>query len=127
MRGGASLVSRKHHELRVWQRSIDLVKSVYRLTSSFPSAENFGLTAQMRRCAISVPSNIAEGAARNSKKEFLHFLGIARGSLSELETQFIIAEELGYVRTEGSLSAILDETFGLLSGLINSLKKVTNE
>ena len=118
---------RTHHELRAWQRSIELVKEVYRLTTSFPSSENFGLIAQMRRCAVSIPSNIAEGAARNSKKEFLHFLGIARGSLSELETQFIIAGELGYVNAARSLQPILDEAFGLIGGLINSLKRAQSE
>lgn len=120
-------MSRKHDELRAWQGSIDLVKAVHRLTASFPSAENFGLTTQIRRCAVSMPCNIAEGAARNSKKEFLHFLGIARGSLSELETQYIIANELGYVHCEESMRQNLDEIFGLLSGLINSLKKATRE
>ena len=103
------------------------MKEVYRLTHSFPPSENFGLTAQMRRCAISVPSNIAEGAARHSKKEFLQFLGIARGSLSELETQFIIARELGYADNYELFRDKLDETFRLLAGLINSIKRATKE
>ena len=75
---------RPHHELRVWRDAIDLVAKLYVLTAGFPADERFGLTAQMRRAAVSVPSNIAEGAARGSRKDFLRFLMIARGSLSEL-------------------------------------------
>jgi len=84
-------VRRKHRDLLVWQHAIALVTIVYRVTSAFPDSERFGLIAQMRRAAVSVPSNIAEGAARNTTKEYLHFLGIARGSLSELDTQFVVA------------------------------------
>ena len=80
-----------------------MVKEIYQLTSAFPQEELYGLSAQLRRSAVSVPSNIAEGAARSSKKEFLQFLSIARGSLSELETQVIIAKELGYVETIDSV------------------------
>ena len=113
---------RKHHELLAWQRAIQLVKAVYELTASLPASEQFGLSAQMRRGAISIPSNIAEGAGRNSSKEFLHFLGIARGSLSELETQVVIARELGYVAETDSIEKQIDDVFGLLGGLINSLR-----
>lgn len=116
---------RRHTELLAWQRAIQLVKEVYRLTANFPDAERFGLTAQMRRAAISVPSNIAEGAARNGKAEFLHFLGIARGSLSELDTQLVIARELGYCQTDQAVNQCVDDVFGLLGGLINSLKNKT--
>lgn len=115
---------RKHRDLRVWQEAIALVKSVYQLTATFPDSERFGLTAQMRRAAISVPSNIAEGVARNSRKEFLHFLGIARGSLSELDTQLVIAKELAFSEENHSLENSVSDLFGLLNGLINSLKKV---
>lgn len=80
-------LSRKHHDLLVWQEALSLVKVIYRLTSQFPKEELYGLTTQMRRAAVSVPSNIAEGASRTGSKEFLKFLSIARGSLSELETQ----------------------------------------
>ncbi len=113
---------RAHHELVVWQSSIALVKTIYDLTSKFPREETFGLTAQMRRAAVSVPSNIAEGAARSSKKEFGHFLAIARGSLSELETQLEIAKQLGYLVDEQTTEQHVDKIFALLSGLIRSNK-----
>ena len=85
-----------HKDLEIWQLGIELVMDVYKTSKKFPKEEVYGLTAQMRRCAVSIPSNIAEGAARNSKKEFLQFLYIGLGSLSELETQVIIAQKLGY-------------------------------
>jgi four helix bundle protein len=114
---------RRHHELLAWQRAVDLVEAAYAATHVFPKHELYGLTGQIRRAAISVASNIAEGAARSSKKEFLHFLGMARGSLSELETQFIIAEKLKYLDAESEIHMRLDEAFGLLGGLMNSLRK----
>lgn len=79
-----------HKDLKVWQESMALVENIYQITKSFPSNEQFGLVAQMRRCAISIPSNIAEGAGRKGSKEFVRFLYISMGSLSELETQFEI-------------------------------------
>ena len=79
-----------HRDLVAWQLSMDLVEQIYLLTASFPSCEKFGLVSQMRRAAVSVPSNVAEGAARNSSKQFLQFLFIARGSLSELQTQICL-------------------------------------
>jgi len=86
----------KHNfkELLVWKKSIDLVKSVYQLTSSLPSEEKFGLISQMNRSSVSIPSNIAEGSGRTSDKEFLHFLNIAISSSYELETQLIISNEI---------------------------------
>jgi four helix bundle protein len=119
-------VRRKHHDLQAWQFAIQLVKDVYALTSSFPTSETYGLTNQMRRAAVSVPSNIAEGAARNSAKEFLHFLGMARGSLSELDTQLVIAREIGYAQETPALEKQIDDVFGLLNGLINSIKNSTS-
>jgi four helix bundle protein len=83
-------------DLDVWRLGLDLAEAVYQCTSSFPKHELFGLTAQMRRAAVSIPSNIAEGRARSSTKELLQFLAIARGSLAELETQFELALRLGY-------------------------------
>lgn len=84
-------------ELKVWQKSIDLAVEVYKLSSQFPSDERFNLTSQVRRCSVSVPSNIAEGAGRNSKKEFNQFLGISNGSSFEMETQLIISNKLGFI------------------------------
>ena len=85
-----------HKELDVWKEAIDLVTKVYGLTNDFPDTEKFGLISQIRRSAVSVPSNIAEGAARGSNKEYVHFLNISLASLSELETQLIISEKLNY-------------------------------
>jgi four helix bundle protein len=116
-------VRRKHHQLLAWQQAIVLVKSVYEATAKFPKEELYLLTSQMRRCAVSVPSNIAEGAARSGSREFLQFLGIARGSLSELETQVLIAKELGYLKNYDALAEQIDSVFRLLGGLINSLRK----
>ncbi len=113
---------RRHHDLLAWQRAIDLVTAAYAATQTFPKHELYALTGQIRRAAISVASNIAEGAARSSKKEFLHFLSMARGSLSELETQFIIAEKLKYLDPESEIFTRLDEAFGLLGGLMKSLR-----
>ncbi len=90
-------MKRGHHDLQVWQEGMSLAKDIYAATASFPKEEAFGLTSQMRRSAVSVPSNIAEGAARGGKKEFLQFLVISRGSLLELETQIILAKDLGFV------------------------------
>jgi four helix bundle protein len=88
---------KSYRDLDVWRLGLDLAEAVYQCTSSFPKHELFGLTAQMRRAAVSIPSNIAEGRARSSTKELLQFLAIARGSLAELETQFELALRLGYV------------------------------
>lgn len=113
---------RSHHKLEVWQESMVLVKAVYSLTNAFPKEEVYGLSSQIRRCAVSVPSNIAEGAARNSKNEFLQFLNIARGSLSELETQLLISKDLGYHKDEDLMHQV-EKVFALLGGLINNIKK----
>jgi four helix bundle protein len=112
-----------YRDLIVWQRAVDLVKLVYCATATFPKAEIYGLTSQIRRSAISVPSNIAEGQGRLTRKEFRHFLGQARGSLLELETQLIIAKELEYLDKETitSLGACSDEVSRLLHGLIGSM------
>lgn len=83
-------------ELIVWQKSIDFSIKIYEITNGFPKEEIYGLSSQIRRCVVSIPSNIAEGAGRNSKKEFSHFLSIALGSSFELETQLILAQHIGY-------------------------------
>lgn len=113
---------RKHHELHAWQEAMSLVKCVYSITASFPKEEIYALTCQMRRAAVSVPSNIAEGAARTGDKEFLQFLSFSRGSLSELETQLIIAKDLGYVLELEEVMLKVDRLFGLLGGLMHSLR-----
>ena len=114
---------RKHCDLEVWKESIALVKLVYKVSGMFPNSEQYGLTSQMRRAAISIPCNIAEGAARNSKVQYLQFLTISRGSLSELETQIIIAKELGYLPSPEGLESQTDKVFALLAGLITSLRR----
>ena len=110
---------RLHHELRVWQAAMALVRRVYELSKQFPADERFGLTAQIRRCAVSVPSNIAEGAARASRKEFAHFLTVARGSLSELDTQLRIAHDLGFADASELIREI-ESIFVSLAGLLRS-------
>jgi len=85
-------MAQHYRDLIAWQKAMDLVAHVYYITKSFPDEEKFGLVSQMRRCAVSVPSNIAEGQSRNSKGEFIQFLGIARGSIAELTTQILISE-----------------------------------
>jgi four helix bundle protein len=100
-----------------------LVRQVYELTAGFPADERFGLVAQMRRAAVSIPSNIAEGAARQSKREFAQFLIVARGSLSELDTQFRIAQDLGFCPPQGELEMQIDRLFSLLGGLLKSQRE----
>ena len=110
-----------HHKLNVWQKAIDLVVEVYRVTEHFPKEEIYGLINQMRRAAVSIASNIAEGAARGTKAEFKKFLAIAQGSAAELETQVIIAGRLGFpIETEKFLSE-LDEISRMIVGLRKAL------
>ena len=113
---------RPHHKLDVWKQAIELVEDVYLITQQFPQSELYGLTSQLRRAAVSVPSNIAEGAARNGSKEFAHFLSIANGSLIEVETQLIIAIRLGWMNKDHPVFAKLETITRLLLGLRNSLK-----
>ena len=91
---------RPHEKLDVWKRAVDFVVSVYKMTESFPRDERFGLISQIRRAAVSVPANIAEGAAKHSSREFRYFLSNAQGSVSELATELLIAERLGYLSKE---------------------------
>ena len=110
-----------HKDLDVWKKSMDLVERVYRRTERFPDSEKYGLINQIRRCAVSVSSNIAEGAARNTDKEFVQFCYIALGSLSELETQLLIAERLKYSQNIDILENVV-EIRRMLLGLIKYLK-----
>lgn len=103
--------------------AMGLVEEVYKGTRSFPKEELFGLTSQIRRAAVSIPSNIAEGASRAGSKEFLQFLHIARGSASELETQLLLAEKLGYLSASEDQMASLTSVKRLINGLIRSLKE----
>lgn len=90
----------KVEDLKIWNKSIELAKSVYQLVAELPADEKFGLNSQIKRCSISIPSNIAEGAGRNSNKEFKHFLSIANGSAYELQTQLILATELNFINKD---------------------------
>jgi len=114
---------RAHHKLVVWQKSLDLAQTVYLVTKKFPKEEIYALTNQMRRAAVSVPSNIAEGAARASNKEFLHYLSISRGSLSELETQIMVAKRVGYISDIEIILNEIESIFSLLGGLMKSIKE----
>ena len=113
---------RPHYQLDAWKIAMDLVTRVYELTRGFPAEERYGLASQMRRAAVSVPSNIAEGAARGGRKEFAQFLHIARGSLSELETQLMIAVRLNYMMKDDAAFALLEHVSRLVSGLLNKVK-----
>ena len=114
-----------YKELDIWLQARELVKNVYVLTTNFPKDEQYSLTSQIRRCVVSVPSNIAEGCGRQSAKETIHFLHIARGSLFELETQLVLANDLGYI--DSNMVTILEEidrVKKLLNGFINYHKKL---
>ena len=116
---------RPHKNLDAWMQSMNLVRNIYKITKSFPEIEKFGLTGQMRRATISIPSNIAEGAARKGSKEFVHFLNIAQGSISELDTQIELAKILNYMDKEAAsdLTNSLDSISKMLFGLSRSLKQ----
>ena len=116
---------RNYKELLVWQKAIDLVWLVYQATQSFPPEEMYGLKSQLRRAAVSVPSNIAEGQGRNSTGEFRQFLGNAKGSLLEVETQVIIAQRLGFINNQYAqqVNASVIEVLRILNGLVAALPK----
>ena len=109
--------------LLVWQKGLGLAKQIYQLTQSFPNEERYGLTTQIRRAAVSIPSNIAEGQARSGKKEFIQFLYFARGSLAEIDTQCLIAKDLGYVSEKQyeDIYTTIDELKRMLYSLVNKL------
>jgi four helix bundle protein len=111
-----------YRDLVVWQKGIELAKVVYSLTQKFPPAEKFGLTSQMRRAAVSIPSNIAEGNARQSRRDYVHYLIVARGSLAELDTQLVIARELKMISDTDPLRAQIQEMARTLQSLIRRLR-----
>ncbi|WP_298624104.1 four helix bundle protein [uncultured Zoogloea sp.] len=108
---------RPHERLDAWRQGMLLVKAVYDVSARFPGDERFGLTQQMRRAAVSIPSNIAEGAARSGAKEYAHFISVARGSLAELTTQIQIARMLGYLDDTTEILNLTDHVGRLLTGL----------
>ena len=115
------IVGESYQELIVWQKSMDLVEMIYRLIKKLPGDERYSLCDQMRCSAVSIPSNIAEGKSRNSIKEYKQFVGIAKGSAAELETQLLICERIGYLEKEE-----LSEVMGLLDEVSKMLAKLNN-
>lgn len=115
---------RPHKNLLAWKDSIDLVKHIYTLTNKFPEIEKFGLISQLRRAAVSIPTNIAEGAARNTKKEFIQFLYISSGSLSEVDTLLTISADLHFITNDelNNVNEKMNKISSLLNGLIKKLK-----
>ena len=112
-----------HKDLLVWKKGIDLVEQIYKFTKQFPKEELYDITNQMRRCAVSIPANIAEGSGRKNKAEFIQFLHIALGSASELETHLIISQRLGFlsINSYDEIMNALNEIIKMICGLINSL------
>ena len=110
-----------HKDLDVWKEAMKLAKEVYTLTARFPKEEMYGLSSQIRRASVSIPSNIAEGAARGSSKDFSRFLYISLGSLAELETQLLLAVDLGFI-DNNALDESVQKVRRMLVGLIKSLK-----
>ena len=115
--------TQSYKDLVVWQKGIALAKLIYQVTASFPAEEKFGLISQMRRAAVSIPSNIAEGQARHGTGEFIQFISHAEGSAAELDTQLILAVELGFARKEGVIQAYecVDEIRRMLNALRRKL------
>ena len=116
---------RTHKDLDIWKMSMSLVKDIYKLTESFPTHEQFGLTSQLRRASVSIPSNIAEGSARNGNKEFIQFCYISLGSLSEVETQVIISSELCFVEVKKA-QVVLQNIELIRKKLLNFIKYLKN-
>lgn len=114
-----------HKELVVWQKSMDLALLIFDLTSKYPKSEIYGLISQMRRSSVSIPSNIAEGYGRRSKKEFVHFLTVSYGSTLELETQSILSKNLKFVEKNkfGKTMSLVEEILKMLNSMITKLKK----
>ncbi len=116
-----------HKDLEAWKKSIELVKDVYNITSEFPDSELYGLVSQMRRCAISIPSNLAEGSAKFSDNETVRFIDISLGSLAELETQVIIAKELNFTNDNSQILEKIKQLNAMYIGLRKYLKSKSNQ
>ncbi|MDD7915624.1 four helix bundle protein [Polaribacter ponticola] len=114
---------KSYKELIVWQKSMKLVTMVYELSKTLPTDEKFGLISQMRRCSVSIPSNIAEGWGRLSRKNYIQFLRISRGSLFELETQVLITKELNYINDSVIIESLIIEISKMLNSLIKKLEE----
>ena len=110
-------MGKPHEQLEAWKFAMQLVKAVYELTADFPAEERYGLSQQIRRAAVSIPSNIAEGAGRNGAKEYSHYIGVARGSLAELETQMHLSVMRGFTTADHAAFDLADRTGKLLTGL----------
>ena len=119
---------RPHERLDVWKKAIEFVIAVYKATDHFPKEERFGLTSQLRRAAVSIPANIAEGAGRKSLREFAHFLSTSQGSASEVDTELLIAHRLGYLDNSKYLElCAFDEIGRMLTGLCHHLQRRINQ
>jgi len=118
---GSRSLGSNYRDLRVWNTAISLALDVYRITEKFPQMERFGLTSQLRRAAVSVASNIAEGHSRTTRGEYKQFLSVARGSVVEIEVQLTLAEQLGYVQSPGLASAL--DQCDAISRMITNLKR----
>ena len=118
-------IAKRYSDLVAWQRAMDLVELIYQVSGEFPKSEVYGLTSQLRRAAVSVPSNIAEGYGRSGRREFAHALSIALGSLAEVETQILIAERLGYLAADSraTLMESSTQTGRVIVGLMNSMER----
>jgi four helix bundle protein len=118
------MTTKNYRDLIVWQKAFELALAIYAETESFPAEERYGITAQLRKAGVSIPSNIAEGEGRNSRNEFRHFLSIAYGSLREVETQILLAEALNYLKKDRSnkIMSIASEVGRLINGLSRSLQ-----
>ncbi len=118
---------KRHHQLSVWKKSMELAEEVYSLSNQLPREEQFGLISQLRRCSVSIPSNIAEGVSRHSDKEFLRFLNIAKGSLAELETQLLLCARLyGLDSLVSPGLGLVEDVFAMNESLRLRLKQSTN-
>ena len=118
---GSNMKTRSFKDLIVWQKSYALVLEIYKLTQSFPKSEQYGLSSQMRRAAVSIPSNIAEGYGRKHKAEYNHFLSIAYGSLLELETQSLLARDLKYTEENEKVEKLIKEVGRMLFRMLNPI------